>query len=432
MLRVVWSFLVSGLVATILLIARSSQLISIQHQEEAFDAPLDASETPFKLLLNHDEAAAVSSIEEPNVDLHNESLAVLGLTDWEIRSIVGNTDEASSIATCQPPSHVSKACCIGTYSRGGDINYKERYQCNATTLKDYHRLQQEAVVSSSSDCDVCRILQICLEYNLTVAFFGDSMTNQVVQGLICELQRRTYRVQQTRIPGKQDVCKKCIKWTLLLHISSPAWLPGQTVEMKFFFQYRYPFYYPEEELQVATSADVLILNLGLHWSWNGRMYETGRMHYRKSMSDFLGHIHQHGTQQLLVYRETSAQHFDADGGDWGLRTNASRKECVPIIQSLTTQATKWRESKVLKAAKKQGYRTMTMLWNNSESAESLLNDDATTPTLVVLPWWDFTARHHEMHPFQECSHYCSSPFLYLPLWRGLRLAMDRKQFRKHA
>jgi hypothetical protein len=60
-------------------------------------------------------------------------------------------------------------------------------------------------------------------------------------------------------------------------------------------------------------------------------------------------------------------------------------------------------------------------------------DDLLTE-VVVLPYFNFTSQHHGMHPkggdkeddFQDCTHYCSSPYVYYPLWRSLRLAMERQ------
>jgi len=287
-------------------------------------------------------------------------------------------------------------------------------------LEDYIKLQYktESLLSDNSDlgCDVCRIVQLSKDNNLTIAFFGDSMQNQVVQGLICELQRREYRVEVTQIPGKKDTCKKCIKWTQVLHITSPEDPNGGVVKIQFFFQYRYPFFYPEEELKVATAADILIINLGLHWAWNGRMFSTGRMHYRKSMNEFLRFLKNNGTFKLLLHRETSAQHFDADGGDWGLRSENSSQSCVPIRNYLS-EAAAWREGMLSSAARSQGFQ-MTLPSANVDQA----NDNE----LVILPWWNFTAQYYKMHPRHECSHYCSSPFLFVPLWRSLRLAMERR------
>jgi hypothetical protein len=424
-----------------------------------------------------------------NNDRHYESLAVLNLLDWEIESIQGNNDEndaGKSQASCNPPFHVSKQCCIGTFSTGGDIDYKQRHRCHATTLEQYQQLQQQqhhdsmSSSFSSTKCDICRVLQIASERSLSIAFFGDSMTNQVVQGLQCELQRRNYQVRDERVvlpnhaqqeddtsagQGRRhrDKCKRCIKQIRILHVSSPTL--GTEVTIKFFFQYRYPFQDPQEELDMVTSADILILNLGLHWAWNGRTPEMGRMHYRKSMADFFRFVKEttntstrslssssSSSSQLLIWRETSAQHFDADGGDWGLRktndtVSTSTNQCVPI-RNFTTAAAAWRESKVLAAAKAQGYRVVSAMdtttpyqldepptWSSSQEDEVVMKDDHSgshptppppPPELVILPWWNFTAQLHMMHPATECTHYCYSPFLYVPLWKGLRLAMDRR------
>lgn len=434
-LRHLWTILLGAVGIAILQIVGTSFVIAttITAPDTDNDATTVQQQQRYSRLIYQDrhDASSLNNNQEMRtsvVNLHHTSIAVLGLADWEVASIEGNTDANSSIASCNPPPHISKQCCIGSFSMGGDIDYQQRYNCHGTKLDDYRKLQQHATKElqlfrgSNDNCDVCRILENSRRHNLTMAFFGDSMTNQVVQGLICELQRRNYVVDLIRIPGKHgEVCKRCIKWTLLLNISSPTWKQEESVQMKFFFQYRYPFYYPEEELEVATSADILVLNLGLHWSWNGRMVETGRMHYRKSLNDFLKFLKRNGTQRMLLYRETSAQHFDADGGDWGLRTNSSSKTCT-AIRDFRSEAAGWREGKVVKAARAQGYRLVSAL------DLPAYDDDSAVPELVVLPWWNFTARHFEMHPTEECSHYCSSPFLYLPLWRGLRVAVDHRFF----
>jgi GDSL/SGNH-like Acyl-Esterase family found in Pmr5 and Cas1p len=433
-----------------------------QHHPDSYDYTYNnasARMVPVQLV-NDNKNNRQSNRNKNHNNRHYESSAVVSLFDWEIESIQGNRngDAGTSQASCNPPFHISKQCCIGTFSTGGDIDYKQRHRCHATTLEQYQHLEQQyqhhelgsssvpPPTTATPKCDICRILQIASERGLSIAFFGDSMTNQVVQGLECELQRRNYQVRDERVvvrshnhnppvaPAERnrDNCKRCIKRIRILHVSSPTLETDVTI--KFFFQYRYPFQYPEEELEVATSADILILNLGLHWAWNGRMPETGRMHYRKSVADFLHFLKtttNTTSSKLLIWRETSAQHFDADGGDWGLRTNTSSNQCVPI-QNYTTAAAAWRESRVQAAAKAQGYRVVSAMDTHyvgpTRSQEEEVNDDpgSTKPELVILPWWNFTAQLHMMHPAMECTHYCYSPFLYLPLWKGLRLAMDLK------
>jgi hypothetical protein len=46
--------------------------------------------------------------------------------------------------------------------------------------------------------------------------------------------------------------------------------------------------------------------------------------------------------------------------------------------------------------------------------------------LVILPQRQFLLPLHDLHSSdgQDCTHFCSSPDLFLPAWRSLRIAMD--------
>ena len=45
--------------------------------------------------------------------------------------------------------------------------------------------------------------------------------------------------------------------------------------------------------------------------------------------------------------------------------------------------------------------------------------------LVFLPYRDYTKELPSLH-HSECTHYCANPFLWQPIWRGIRLAVQRK------
>ncbi len=44
-------------------------------------------------------------------------------------------------------------------------------------------------------CDVCRIVQLALAQNYTIALTGDSVMRQMWDGLLCELARNGYQVE---------------------------------------------------------------------------------------------------------------------------------------------------------------------------------------------------------------------------------------------
>ena len=61
---------------------------------------------------------------------------------------------------------------------------------------------------------------------------------------------------------------------------------------------------------------------------------------------------------------------------------------------------------------------------------SFLDEPVENNELVFLPFREYTLPLHYLHP-TECSHYCHTPFLWLPIWRNLRIAMDRAINKKY-
>ena len=118
-------------------------------------------------------------------------------------------------------------------------------------------------------------------------------------------------------------------------------------------------------------------------------------------------------------------------------------ECKPILSHDKYLST-WREECVKKAAIQAGYR-YTMA---STRMESLFDHDNTNHLrsslsrlaspqrhplpqneLFVLPYFNFTVSLWDQHPpekIADCTHYCPSPFLYLPLWRSFRIVLDQQ------
>lgn len=365
-------------------------------------------------------------------DLHSTDEDIMDLLDWEMESLRGIVDPSSTmedaIRTCRPPRHMDQQCCIGTYSMGGDIDWKIRAPgCANKTVQDYYYVRDKAkefLEASASEvknvpCDVCRIIHLQQKFNLTIALFGDSVSNQVMQGLTCELQRRNYLVHVARNFSEDRDCKRCIKWVTTATVTTPRQPTASPATIKFMFQYRYPFIYPHEEDYLASAGDILIVNFGLHWNFEARTYDFHRSHYRKSYGQFLMQLRRKGNFTLLMHRETTAQHFDSLAGDFSLRSANTTNRCVPIKYDANVSA--WRERMVQQAAKKALNKYVVI-----QSPMPPVSKNWKRPELLVIPYYNFTAFHYKMHPSSECSHYCSSPFIYMPLWRSIRLAMDRQ------
>ena len=184
-------------------------------------------------------------------------------------------------------------------------------------VDDHH----EDGLLENTGCDVCVVLQYLQRRNQSLTFLGDSMTHQTVQGLVCELYRRNYLVQEEvlrfnygrggggggggggRGRGKRrrrtektnqnhnnnnnnsssssrsdpsimtSNCtgiNHCLHLVRTIRVSSPLWPPGSSVTIKFFHHYRLPFVDISQRDMVlqAASNGVLILNYGLHWGAN--------------------------------------------------------------------------------------------------------------------------------------------------------------------
>lgn len=142
--------------------------------------------------------------------------------------------------------------------------------------------------------------------------------------------------------------------------------------------------------------------------------------------------------QMLTWRETSAQHFDSVNGDY-LGSQTDFLKCVPLRNG--TYST--REPVMKLAAKHAGYHFETLqeyiAADDIPEKHSLLRDypqsNSTAslspptpndmPKLVMIPYFRFTRDLLRLHG-DECAHYCHARDVFNPIFRGLRLAMDKR------
>ena len=154
------------------------------------------------------------------------------------------------------------------------------------------------------------------------------------------------------------------------------------------------------EMTKSHDALVVVLNMGLHYL-NNPVKDFSRKDYISQMSMCLRYLHtragellvQQGKRMLVVWRETSAQHFPTPSGYWpGLRYAAGMKVgCVPIAD--VSPAGDWRNSDIAEIIRRHalGDRVRVMPFFN-----------------VTAPLWDQHVNGHK----QDCTHFCWTPFLY--------------------
>jgi hypothetical protein len=364
--------------------------------------------------------SVASAIESESAGIHFEQVSFLDLLPWEEESLAGD------MKTCHPPPGVATSCCLGSFSKGGGVNSRYRFSCSEGFRNDYaglkvHTVQEMAKYPIKAEpalpCDICNILNIMVRHNITLAFSGDSMQTQVVDGLLCEMMRRNYTITQSDSGSLHKGGRPYKKISSIrdIYVRSPTWKADETAHIRYLGLYKFPMVFPEDEESFVRAGDVLVLGFGLHWG------KGAHDDYVKQVANVLRMIRKAGHVQLVVHRETSAQHFAAPTGDYSMQTKNSSGRCMPT--NFDDSNVWWRENAFKQAVADANY-------SYAVAGSDMPPKDKSTPKVVVAPWFKFTGQYYRMHPFdpnsarQDCTHYCSSPFLYLPVWRGLRLAMD--------
>jgi hypothetical protein len=260
--------------------------------------------------------------------------------------------------------------------------------------------------------------------NLTMTFIGDSVTHQMTYGWMCALQQRNYQVTTTMIPNDGTA--------FYIHISSPQWkLPngtvGGTLQMLFLNAMKFPK--KLQQWDVIGNVDILVANYGVHWAYNATHTAKTPEAYALQMNRTFFHwteMIKAGKKlpRLTAMRETSGQHFGSDSGEyfyWYKQPNRSMT-CIPNPQ---TTVVGWREKVATAAAKANGFQV-----HMADDTLELPKKPQTPFELIWLPFLNYTSELHFFHPFYregtDCSHFCQSPYLWWPVWRSLRLAVDRE------
>jgi hypothetical protein len=388
---------------------------------------------------------------------------------WEVASIPNATHDG----ICTPPSAqtlqtfaVHPICCIG--SRYHFSPLPERFFGRKCAPMDHVKLKEHVLAELATNnnnnnnnisvvCDICRIMELCAKYNLSIAFWGDSVQAQIFNGFECALQRQgdwtivdvrdearsTKGVMKVHAVSTRRIVNQRNETTTA---STHATAANVNVGLRYYYQFKpnptANDTYHDSLKEILDTSDILIVNFGLHFSW------TKRHKFQLRMQQFwetLGSYNASHRLALLAFRETTAQHFDAQGGDYHLAkeqegstmSNGSNvmKRCVPMKWGPMAG---WSNIVAEAEATKAGFqvlRTNNGYYHHDQPVMSINMTTAAFPRgeLAILPFFNFTSEHYDLHPLADegddtadCTHYCSTPYLWMPLWRSLRLALERK------
>ena len=356
---------------------------------------------------------------------HNSHIAILPLLPWENETISNDHRIEKSSA----PRHIPRHCALGSTSAGGGTHPSRDCGSERSAYDRVHQRVRELLPEQDGyGCDVCRILDIIVEKNLTLSFWGDSMHQQVFDGFVCEMYRRNYTIISTTTQKLPNSTMQKIREITTVTVASPNWRQHQEnrhATIKFFAQYRpkskvEEIYHESIVPLLEGGTDILFFNFGLHWR------HRQRKKYQDLMLTALTALKQHATRNisLFAFRETSAQHFDTPLGEWPA-VSVPKYKCTPLTETKKRDPLfGWRNRDILDAVNRSRFNIVPVDPSGKVPMPPLLlhSDE---DEIAMLPFTEFTSELHYMHP-TECTHFCSTPHLWIPLWRSLRLAMERR------
>jgi hypothetical protein len=387
--------------------------------------------------------------------------AILDLLPWEEASKTGQCKGPSSSGVSRTTEGSGQACCPGSVSSGGAVKYLGA-KCRGDMFDRVAAAARTYLAHDSYDentytaCDACGIIDLMIMHNWTLSFSGDSMMRQNFVGLQCEIMRRVNSkiINNTDITAYRIQVLPSVKWPrdpktfwrrgihgvyeVRIYHANKNHQQGENndnyARILFFAQYR-PLDGDNSELEyIAQQSDIILFDHGLHYLTH--MYKD-MIERTRTMLPALGG----NDVKLVAWRETSSQHFNTSHGEYV--KDITKQGCHPIRQNPSTT----RADNMIKAAKLANW---TVAWadnaafsttpppyqqlaksrgvggnsSNNSSSNSGGDQQGVLGELVILPFRNFTHDLHYMHG-AECTHYCSSPHLWLPIWRSLRLSMDR-------
>lgn len=180
-------------------------------------------------------------------------------------------------------------------------------QQNAEKFLDNHPVKGDEL------CDICRIVDVLLEKSWTLTFAGDSVSHQSWAGLDCEILRRGYNVTKNSVEGFKDSSTYPANRSNAFRYKIRMWRiwtitneqTGQTARLQWFAMYKpNPISY---ERYVFPGSNIVVFDHSVHYHYD----EMGV--FEADMAPLLA---SKTSQQLdmLIWREQTAQHFNAYGG----------------------------------------------------------------------------------------------------------------------
>mmetsp|Transcript_5358 Transcript_5358/g.7895 ORF Transcript_5358/g.7895 Transcript_5358/m.7895 type:complete len:223 (-) Transcript_5358:91-759(-) len=204
--------------------------------------------------------------------------------------------------------------------------------------------------------------------------------------------------------------------------------------------------------ELVTGKVVFVLNCGLH----AREEEPYKDTLRWLFQYFKKHLNQH----VVMFRETSAQHFKTRTGEfpwndrdfsWSfpeqlshdIKSNLStltghlfrvgnmlRKEDIEdnsgkelVLESSKQESERLDETlyDAYSCAPIESHQQLDEQNWKGKMVSIVLEELNLQESIGIIPFFNLTAGRHDLHSFskKDCSHYCNAPLLWLPVWDSI-------------
>jgi len=433
-----------------------TSMILFQREQQIIITRIIKSNSSRKKRAKNDSSTIHNNILSTTMGDHMQDIEYVPLQPWQKRSIdlayeyrhqFSKMNASSRPEVCLPPvveeqqqisSNTttttnttilsSEFCCGGTSKkrRGDHFGHTNDFNsCMEQKWEDYERVRRIALnytlpllPQTKQLCDVCQIIETIRVQNYSgLVFIGDSVTHQMVYGLLCALRSRNYDVSLPERSLPQDA-------TSFHFTVSP-----QQVKISFWNYYR--LISTELWEDIFRTEDVVVFNIGLHWLINSTRKKASPERYTSELEKTFtlwSQIRKNAGRQpqFLFYRETSSQHFHSDSGEyflWNQTNNESTVGCAPHQPTKSTYLG-WRDT---------AFRTTAQQYNISLLQSPTMTTTTTSSLqMIMLPFLNFTSELYFSHRIEnkqnsikDCTHFCQSPYLWWPIWRHLRLSLDQ-------
>jgi len=300
----------------------------------------------------------------------------------------------------------------------------------------------------------------------TVVVVGDSSAGQMIGAAMCHLARyglevdhfaltSTYsgikdgfRIMDKRLNQSANDAQVPFFQMVLIHFEPCC--PAEYPDAQSFLE-KNMFPHKTSWNRTIKGDIVYIVNYGLHFNSGDRDTKDGA--YQSIVTLFLRFLFQNSRpNDTLIYRETTAQHFNSPSGIY----DPSAKE-FPYYKPIDEKKT--RRSILQQGFEKSGLKARVygyspfadpnevvlhpedvdadveyhcspiknesamgrQNWKNHAASKVIQQLDPNSTRIHILPFYKITASRHDLHPQDnaDCTHFCSSPMLYLPLWESL-------------